>query len=102
MRYPPEITQHPEGKDWFAKLPDLKGTNTGADTLTESINEAADCLGSFLAMLMAKRKAIREPSPARGKQRLVSVPLWIAPKLALTAHFRNRESRTANSRGGWE
>ncbi len=34
-------------------------------------------------MLTAHRKAIPEPSAAKGTQRLISVPLWIAPKLAL-------------------
>jgi antitoxin HicB len=34
-------------------------------------------------MLVAHRKAIPEPSAPKGKQRLISVPLWIAPKVAL-------------------
>jgi antitoxin HicB len=83
MRYPAEIAQHPEGKDWVAKFPDLKGTNTGADTLEGAIDEAADCLGSYLAMLIANRKPIPEPSAPKARQRLISVPLWIAPKVAL-------------------
>src|SRR3984957_7318078 len=81
--YPAEIAQHCEGKDWVVKFPDLKGTNTGADTLDGALDEAADCLGSYLAMLIANRKPIPEPSAAKGKQRLIAVPLWIAPKVAL-------------------
>jgi antitoxin HicB len=34
-------------------------------------------------MLIANRKPIPEPSAAKGKQRLIAVPLWIAPKVAL-------------------
>ena len=83
MSYPAEITQHREGKDWVARFPDLKGTNTGADTLDGALDEAADRLGSYLAMLIANRKPIPEPSVAQGKQRLIAVPLWIAPKVAL-------------------
>jgi len=83
MRYPAEITRHREGKDWVVKFPDLKGTNTGADTLDGALDEAADCLGSYLAMLIANRKPIPEPSAAKRKQRLIGVPLWIAPKVAL-------------------
>src|SRR5579862_5455353 len=83
MRYPANITRHRVGKDWVVKFPDLKGTNTGADTFDEAVNEAADCLGSYLAMLIATRKPIPEPSAVKGKQRLISVPLWIAPKVAL-------------------
>ncbi len=90
MRYPAEITQHREGKDWVVKFPDLKGTNTGADTLDEAMNEAGDCLGSYLAMLMAGHKPIPEPSAAKGKQRLIAVPLWIAPKLALYLALRDQ------------
>jgi antitoxin HicB len=83
MSYPAEITQHREGRDWVVKFPDLKGTNTGADTLDGALDEAADCLGSYLAMLIANRKPIPEPSAAKGKQRLIAVPLWVAPKVAL-------------------
>jgi antitoxin HicB len=83
MSYPAEIAQHPQGKDWVVKFPDLKGTNTGADTLDGALDEAADCLGSYLAMLIVNRKPIPEPSAVKGKQRLIAVPLWIAPKVAL-------------------
>src|ERR1700722_6264806 len=83
MSYPAEITQHRERKDWVVEFPDLKGTNTGADELDGALAEAADCLGAYLAMLIAKRTPIPEPSAAKGKQRLIAVPLWIAPKVAL-------------------
>jgi antitoxin HicB len=82
MRYPAQITQSP-AKDWVVKFPDLKGTNTGGDTLEIAIDEAADCLGSYLAALLANRKPVPEPSTPKRGQRLISVPLWIAPKLAL-------------------
>jgi predicted RNase H-like HicB family nuclease len=49
MSYPAEITQHRDGKDWVVKFPDLKGTNTDADTLDGALGEAAACLGSYLA-----------------------------------------------------
>jgi len=97
MRYPAEITQHPEGKDWVVKFPDLQGTNTGADTLNEAISEASDCLGSYLAMLVAHRKAIPEPSAPKGKQRLISVPLWIAPKIALYRTLQEQGISNSNS-----
>ena len=66
MRYPAEISQQREGKDWVVKFPDLQGTNTGADTLDDAIGEAADCLGSYLAMLIANREPIPEPSAPKG------------------------------------
>ena len=90
MRYPAEIAQDEKGKDWVVKFPDLKGANTGADTLESALDEAADCLGSYLAMLIVSRKPIPEPSAAKNKQQLISVPLWIAPKVALYLAMRDQ------------
>src|ERR1035438_7676776 len=95
MRYPAEIAQHREGKDWVVRFPDLEGTNTGAQTLEGALDEAADCLGSYLAMLIASRKPIPAPSAAKPKQRLIAVPLWIAPKLAL--YRAMQEKKVSNS-----
>ena len=55
LRYPADVKQDPEGKDWVVRFPDLKGTNTGAFTLEEALGEASDCLGSYLAGLLAER-----------------------------------------------
>jgi hypothetical protein len=46
MRYPAEISQHPEGKDWVVKFPDLQGTNTGLPIrLTKLLARQATALG---------------------------------------------------------
>jgi antitoxin HicB len=90
LRYPADVKQDPAGKDWVVRFPDLKGTNTGAGSLDEALREAADCLGSYLAKLLADREPVPEPSAPRGKQRLVSVPLWIAPKIALYRAMREQ------------
>ena len=50
--------------------------------------EASDCLGSWLAQAIADRGEIPTPAPASPAHRLVSVPLWIAPKLALYQTMR--------------
>ncbi len=83
LRYPAELKQEPEGKDWVVRFPDLKGANTGGLTVDEALREAVDCLGSYLAGLLADRKQVPAPSAARRSQRLISVPFWIAPKVAL-------------------
>ena len=95
LRYPVNVRQDPEGKDWVARFPDLKGTNTGGDSLDDAMREAADCLGSHLARLLAERLPIPVPSAATRNQRLVSVPLWIAPKIAL--YQAMREQGVSNS-----
>ena len=83
LRYPAEIRQDPKGKDWVVQFPDLKGANTGGMSLDEALREAADCLGSHLAKLLADRSLIPPPSVPRVKQRLIPVPFWIAAKIAL-------------------
>jgi len=95
MRYPAEIGQDRIGRDWVVKFPDLPGTNTGAATLEGALDEAADCLGSYLAMLIAGRKPIPEPSRPKMKHRLISVPLWVAPKVAL--YRAMQEQKVSNS-----
>ena len=90
LRYPADVKQDPEGKDWVVRFPDLKGTNTGAFTLEEALGEASDCLGSYLAGLLAERAPVPEPSTPRRKQRLISVPFWIAPKIALYQAMREQ------------
>jgi antitoxin HicB len=95
LRYPADVKQDPVGKDWVVRFPDLKGTNTGAGTLDDALREGADCLGSYLARLLAEREPVPAPSAPLGKQRLISVPLWIAPKIAL--YRAMREQGVSNS-----
>lgn len=95
MRYPAQITQDPEGKDWVVRFRDLKGATTGADTLGEALDEAADCLGSYLAALIVHHQPIPDPSAAKRAEQLISVPLWLAPKLALYRALQ--QQRISNS-----
>ena len=95
LRYPADVKQDPVGRDWIVRFPDLKGTNTGAASIDEALREGADCLGSYLAGLLANREPVPAPSASRGRQRLISVPLWIAPKIAL--YQAMREQGVSNS-----
>jgi len=90
MRYPAEIRRAKEG-DWIVRFPDLDGALTGGATREEAEAEAADCLASWLAFRLADKKPVPKPSPARHGQRLISVPLWIAPKIALYNAMRDRQ-----------
>ena len=62
LRYPAAVKQDAEGKGWVVRFPDLKGTNTGAASIDEALGEAADCLGSHLAKLLADRLRPRSRS----------------------------------------
>ena len=82
MRYPTEIRRSKRG-DWVVRFPDLEGALTGATTREEAEDEAADCLGSWLAFRLVDKQPIPAPSSAKRGQQLIPVPLWIAPKAAL-------------------
>jgi antitoxin HicB len=57
--------------------------------------QAIDCLGSSVAFALACREDIPRPSAPKRGQKVVPVPLWIAPKLAL--YWRMRELGLNNS-----
>jgi antitoxin HicB len=57
--------------------------------------EAIDCLGSDLSIRMQQKEEIPAPSAAKRGHRLVPVPLWLAPSLAL--YVAMRERRVSNS-----
>jgi antitoxin HicB len=59
------------------------------------MEEAVDCLGSAIAFALVEKAEVPRPSVLKRGQRLVPVPLWIAPKLAL--YWRMRELGINNS-----
>ncbi|MSV29358.1 MAG: type II toxin-antitoxin system HicB family antitoxin [Bryobacterales bacterium] len=76
----------------FVDLPRV-ATDGGDDR--EALEEAVDALGSDLSIRMSLREEIPAPSSAKRGQRLVPVPLWLAPKLAL--YLAMREQQVNNS-----
>lgn len=76
----------------FADLP--KVATDGKDD-REAFEEAMDALGSDLSIRLSQREEIPTPSRAKRGQRLVPVPLWLAPKLAL--YLAMREQGVNNS-----
>jgi len=64
-------------------FPDLREALTDGRDVAEALEEAIDCLGSALAHRLAKKEGIPRPSHPKRGQRIVPVPLWIAPKVAL-------------------
>ena len=76
----------------FVDLPRV--ATDGKDDL-EAMEEAIDALGSDLSIRLSRREEIPGPSAAKRGQRLVPVPLWLAPKLAL--HLAMRDQQVNNS-----
>ena len=67
----------------LVQFPDFPGAHTDGADPSEAMEQAADCLGSVIAFAMADKAEIRVPSRLKRGNKLIPVPLWIAPKLAL-------------------
>ena len=72
----------------FIDLPRV--ATDGKDDL-EAMEEAIDALGSDLSIRLSRREEIPGPSAVKRGQRLVPVPLWLAPKLALYLAMRDQQ-----------
>jgi antitoxin HicB len=76
-------------------FPDFPRSATDGADAAEAMAQAADCLGSSVAFALAYKEDIPRPTAPRRGQKIVPVPLWIAPKLAL--YWRMRELGLNNS-----
>jgi len=79
----------------MVELIDLARVSTDGADHREAMEEAMDALGSDLSIRLSQREEIPTPSRLKRGQRLVPVPLWLAPKLAL--HLAMREQQVNNS-----
>ncbi len=84
-----------EAKRFLVTFPDFPRTATDGGDLAEALEEGSDCLGSEIAFRMVQREDIPRPSAPRRGQRLIPVPLYLAPKLALCLAMR--EQKLSNS-----
>lgn len=92
--YPARFTAGSDGRV-LAEFIDLPRVATDGSDEREAMEEAMDALGSDLSIRLARREAIPPPSPVKRGQRLVPVPLWLAPKLAL--YLAMRDQQVSNS-----
>ncbi len=93
--YPAAFRKDREDGRVLVTFPDFPRSATDGADMTEAAEQAADCLGSAIAFALAYREKIPPPSAQRRGQRMVPIPLWIAPKLAL--YWRMRELGINNS-----
>lgn len=92
--YPARFTSGSDGRI-LVEFVDLPRVATDGKNDHEAIEEAMDALGSDLSIRLSRREEIPAPSAAKRGQRLVPVPLWLAPKLAL--FLAMRDQRVNNS-----
>jgi antitoxin HicB len=88
--YPASFLPESNGKGFHVRFPDLPEALTGGDDLADTLAQAADCLAEAIAGRMARGDEIPSPSKPKRGQHLVSVPLYLAPKLALYLAIRER------------
>ena len=88
--YPAKFTAGSDGRI-LVEFVDLPRVATDGKNDREAMEEAMDALGSDLSIRLSRREEIPPPSAAKRGQRLVPVPLWLAPKLALYLAMRDQE-----------
>ncbi|MGA2145604.1 MAG: type II toxin-antitoxin system HicB family antitoxin [Bryobacteraceae bacterium] len=92
--YPARFTAGNDGRI-LVEFVDLPRVSTDGENLREATEEAMDALGSDLSIRLSRREEIPAPSATKRGQRLVPVPLWLAPKLAL--YLALRDQHVSNS-----
>ena len=91
--YPATFRTDKSGRP-VVRFVDLREAMTDGRDLREAVEEAQDCLGSALAARLAHKEEIPYPSRPKRGQRLIAVPLWVAPKIAL--YWAMREAGVNN------
>jgi antitoxin HicB len=86
--YPASFIPEENGKGFHVRFQDLPEALTGGEDLDDTLVEATDCLAEAIAGRIARGDAIPAPSKLKRGQHPVSVPLYLAPKLALYLAMR--------------
>jgi antitoxin HicB len=87
--YPAKFTAGRDGRI-LVEFVDLPRVATDGKDAREAFEEAMDALGSDLSIRLSRREEIPVPRAAKRGYRLVPVPLWLAPKLALYLAMRDQ------------
>jgi len=86
------------GHGFHVRFPDPPEALTGGDDLEDTRLQAADCLAEAIAGRITRANEIPPPSKAKRGKHLISVPLYLAPKLALYLTMRERRITGHRSR----
>jgi antitoxin HicB len=92
--YPAKFSAGSDGRV-LVEFIDLPRVATDGKDEREAMEEAIDALGSDLSIRLSRHEDIPSPSAPKRGRRLVPVPLWLAPKLAL--YLATREQGVSNS-----
>ncbi len=90
LSYPAILKPDPSGPAFTVNFPDLPEALTDGRSAEDALDEAADCLGEALAGRIVRHEEIPPPSALRRRHYVITVPLYLAPKLALYMAMRQR------------
>jgi antitoxin HicB len=93
--YPAVFLTEENGQGFHVRFPDLPEALTGGDDVDDTLVQAADCLAEAISGRIARGDTIPRPSRPKRGQRLITVPLYLAPKLAL--YLAMHERRVPNA-----
>jgi len=88
--YPANFLLEDNGKGFHVRFPDLPEALTGGDDLGDTFAQATDCLAEAVAGRISRGDDMPAPSKLKLGQHAISVPLYLAPKLALYLAMRER------------
>ena len=92
--YPAKFTTGSDGRV-LVEFTNLPRVATDGKDEREAVEEAINALGSDLSIRLSRHEDIPSPSAPKKGERLVPVPLWLAPKLAL--YLAIRDQNVSNS-----
>ena len=90
LTYPARFMAGGDGRI-LVEFVDIPRVATDGKDDREAMEEAIDALGSDLSIRLTRKEEIPASSAAKRGQRLVPVPLWLAPKLALYLAMRDQQ-----------
>src|SRR6185437_6969403 len=93
--YPASFLRERDGGGFHVRFPDLPEALTGGTDLNDTREQATDCLAEALAGRISRGEDIPKPSALKRGQHPITVPLYLAPKLAL--YLAMRESNLRNT-----
>jgi antitoxin HicB len=94
LTYPARFMAGGDGRI-LVEFVDIPRVATDGKDDREAMEEAIDALGSDLSIRLTRKEEIPASSAAKRGQRLVPVPLWLAPKLA--PYLAMRDQHVNNS-----
>jgi len=100
--YPASFLPEEDGNGFHVRFPDLPEALTGGADFEDTLGQATDCLAEAIAGRIARGDEIPVPSRMKRGQHPVSVPLYLAPKLALyLALPRGRNAKHGVGQAAW-